>query len=116
MSRASRDKGRRGEISASRALDEILKLPSERCYQYSKADTGPDLVVPDRHGEGFAVEVKVRQKLAIVPWFNQAVERATPAQIPVLMSRQDRGDWLMTFRITDIDRAVTIYRALEWVL
>lgn len=92
----SREKGCRGE----RELAKILRdygYTARRGQQYSGANGDADVVgIPGLH-----IECKRVEKLNIHDAMQQAVKDAREGEIPVVMHRKNRTEWLATMRISD---------------
>jgi Holliday junction resolvase len=98
MSKSSRDKGKRGEREAAGFLNALLGCNARRGVQYHGGPNSPDIVdaVPGVH-----FEVKRVEKLNIHDALAQAVADAGIA-VPVVLSRRNRGEWLITMRAADM--------------
>ena len=88
MSRASRQKGQRGEREICKILEEKLGGEFKRNLMQT-AEGGYDVLGLD----GWAIEVKFQEKLSIEKWWKQTVEQATNGKKPVLFFRRSREDW-----------------------
>lgn len=92
----SREKGCKGE----RELAKILRdygYTAKRGQQYSGANGDADVVgIPGVH-----IECKRVEKLNIHDAMNQAVRDARDGEIPVVMHRKNRTEWLVTMRLED---------------
>jgi hypothetical protein len=105
--RASRAKGGRGEREAAAALGDVLGRPWRRAVGQSRSGADAPDVEPDGWSVGGAsstpwVEVK-RGRSTITAAMRQAVA-ACGARLPVVVTRQDRGEWLVTVRLADLGR------------
>ena len=87
MSRASRQKGQRGEREICKLLAEKLGGEYKRNLMQTQ-DGGYDVLGL----EGFAIEVKFQEKLSIEKWYKQTVDQAD-GKIPVLFFRRSREPW-----------------------
>lgn len=92
----SRDKGCKGE----RELAKILRdygYTARRGQQYSGVNGDADVVgIPGLH-----IECKRVEKLNIHDAMQQAVRDAREGEIPVVMHRKNRTEWLATVRLSD---------------
>lgn len=92
----SREKGCKGE----RELTKILRdygYTARRGQQYSGANGDADVVgIPGVH-----IECKRVERLNIHDAMNQAVRDAREGEIPVVMHRKNRTEWLVTMRLED---------------
>lgn len=100
----SRNKGKVGELELR---DELRKLfphladGIRRGQQYNGID-GQDVVgIP-----GWHVECKRVEKLNIESAVNQAACDAKEHEVPVVCHRRNRGQWLMTFPLSELARMV----------
>ena len=87
MSRASRQKGQRGEREICKLLAEKFGGEFKRNLSQTQ-DGGYDVLGLD----GFAIEVKFQEKLSIEKWYKQAVDQAEE-KTPVLFFRRSREPW-----------------------
>ena len=92
----SREKGCKGE----RELTKILRdygYTARRGQQYSGANGDADVVgIPGVH-----IECKRVEKLNIHDAMQQAMRDARDGEIPVVMHRKNRTEWLVTMRLED---------------
>lgn len=92
----SREKG----AAAERELANILKkhgYTARRGQQYSGANGDADVVgIPGVH-----IECKRVERLNIHDAMNQAVRDARDGEIPVVIHRKNRTEWLVTMRLED---------------
>ncbi len=93
----SRQKGKTGELEASKVLTELLGVPCRRGQQFSGIG-GADVVGV----EGVHFEVKRTQKPQILKAYQQAEEDAKGDDIPVVMHRRNNEPWMITLRLDDI--------------
>ena len=105
--RASRAKGGRGEREAAAALGDVLGRPWRRAVGQSRSGADAPDVEPDGWSVGGAsstpwVEVK-RGRSTITAAMRQAAA-ACGSRLPVVLTRQDRGEWLVTVRLADLGR------------
>lgn len=106
--RASRAKGARGEREAAVALGDVLGRPWRRAVGQSRRGADAPDVEPDGWSVGVGaaatpwVEVK-RGRSTITAAMAQAVA-ACGARLPVVLTRQDRGEWLVTVRLAELPR------------
>lgn len=113
MSKASRDKGARGELEACRALEQVLGGEWQRSLVQSRGGGAerPDVECHDY--EGLHVEVKRAARVSWLPALSQAVADAGlvgPDQVPVVLGRQDRGEWCVLVRLADLPRLADLLR------
>ena len=87
----SRQKGKRGELEAAKALREY-GYDTRRGQQYSGASGDADVVgLPGVH-----LEIKRVEKLNITDAVKQAIRDAREGELPVVMHRKNREQWLVT--------------------
>ncbi len=92
----SRDKGARGERELAAKLKEY-GYDCRRGQQYCGANGDADVVgLPGVH-----IECKRVQRLNMSEAIAQAVSDAKRGDIPAVMHRKDREDWLVTIRLED---------------
>lgn len=100
MSRAQREKGKRGEREAAAVL-RAWGLEARRGRQYAGHEDAPDVVCGLF---GFHVEVK-RRRCSADAWLREAREDA-PGKRPLVLHRGDRGEWLCTVCAADVPALV----------
>lgn len=92
----SREKGKAGELELARILREY-GYTARRGQQYSGVNGDADVVgIPGLH-----IECKRVEKLNIHDAMQQAVRDAREGEIPVVMHRKNRAEWLATVRLSD---------------
>lgn len=95
MSASQRRKGMAGENEAASWLQDRLGTVVKRQLGQAR-DGGCDLSVGP-----FRIEVKRRARISSLKWLDQAQAACQPGQIPVVLCRQDRGEWVVMFRAED---------------
>ena len=98
----SRAKGKRGELEVREPLANGLGInPDQICRNgQTSGDVCADNTVapcPNLH-----VETKRRKAIAATQFMDQAVRDARPGQTPIVVMRQDRGEWLAMVRVADL--------------
>ena len=96
----SRAKGQRGELELAAELQRLFGVNARRGQQYSGGADSPD-VITDFDGVHF--EVKRTERLSLYPAMQQAVNDAGK-KIPVVCHRQNREEWLVVVRLTDLPK------------
>jgi hypothetical protein len=108
MGKASRDKGKRGEREARDQVKEHWNSPEcVRTAQVSGKFSGDLMGGP----KGLHLEVKRYRRIVSADFMKQAADDAQEGEVPVVLSREDGGDWLVTFRIQDTDELLRRLRA-----
>jgi hypothetical protein len=102
----SRRKGKVGELEAAHILKELFGWAARRRQQFSGNAGDDDLMVDQT--PGLFWEVKRVQRLN-VPKTVQVAARQAGRKCPVVMHRVDRGEWLLTIRLSDLPRLVHAY-------
>jgi len=93
----SRAKGARGEREAAKAITAAYGCPCRRGQQFAGGPDSPDILgVPGLH-----FEVKRAERFSIYKAMAQAVRDAGPARVPVVLHRNNRGEWLRITRLSD---------------
>lgn len=111
MGKRSRDAGRRGERLAVEALAAIGIEGCSRTAQRSGRQGLPD--VEGRLLDGLHVEVKYGRNPRILPAMRQAERDASGSwrdPVPVVLSRQLRSPFLLSFRLPDIPVVCAVFR------
>ena len=105
MALNSRDKGRRGESELSKVLNEC-GFTTERMSQYCGKTGVADVEgLPHIH-----IECKRVEKLNIENAMKQSTDDAKEGEMPVVMHRKNRHEWLVTMTLTDW---MKLYKAYE---
>lgn len=92
----SRQKGKRGELEVAHLLREY-GFEARRGQQFSGANGDPDVVgLPGIH-----LEVKRVEKLNLEAAMQQSIRDARINEIPIVMHRKNRGQWLVTMTFED---------------
>jgi len=94
----SRSKGKRGELQARDAVREHWSAPD--CVRSAQAAGAfaADLL---HAGHDLHVEVKCVARLGTERYILQAEKDATESELPVVVMRQNRGEWCVMFRLKD---------------
>ena len=108
MSKASREKGKRGEREVANTL-KSLGFPARRTAQYC-GNTGDasDVVGVD----GFHLEIKRCEKTEIHTWLKQA-EHDCGDNIPVVCHRRSNEVWYATLPMIDLFQIVAQNKGIE---
>ena len=100
----SRNKGKRGEIGLAKEL-RLLGYEARRGQQYSGANGDADVVgLPGIH-----IECKLRERLNVYDAYAQSSHDAKDTEIPVVMHRKNRHQWMVTLSLVDF---IELYK--EW--
>jgi hypothetical protein len=102
----SRAKGARGELEASK--EAANHWFASECYRTAQRD-GKETADISKALPGAHVEVKRRKKIAATHFMDQAIRDKAEEEFPVVLMRQDRGDWLVMIRLEDTLRFVRGY-------
>lgn len=104
----NRQRGKRGEREARDAVR--THWHSTSCIRAGQANGAysADLLYCDPN-ESLHVEVKLRRKLAVSQFLSQAIRDCKEA-VPVVLMREDSGEWLVMFRCSDTARFVNALR------
>jgi hypothetical protein len=102
MSRASREKGKRGE----REFAEVLRgmgINARRAQQFAGNEGTADLKtsIPGLH-----VEVKRRANIGAARFMDQAERDCLPNDLPIVALREDRGSWLILVKAQELPRLI----------
>lgn len=98
MGRASKQKGKRGELELVRELRNLGILDARRSQQYCGTESSADIVgVPKLH-----IECKRSERLSIYDAYYQAVnDSGDSGDLPVLMHRRSHQPWLVIMAMDD---------------
>ena len=94
----SRNKGKRGELEAAKAVNEALGIAARRGQQFSGLE-GEDIVT-DLDGVHF--EVKRTERLSIYKAMDQASMDAGVNDVPVVLHRKNHEQWLAIVPLTEL--------------
>lgn len=96
MGKMSREKGKRGEREVAKILREF-GYDSKRGVQYHGGPDSPDVVgLPSCH-----IEVKYVERLDLQRAYDQSRSDAGPGEVPIVVHRKNRGDWMVTLAFRD---------------
>ena len=98
MGKYERERGKRNERLAAKAIERTLGIPARRTAQ----STGVHGVADVDMGVGFHPEVKVRKSIAACRYYEQAQRDHTPGNTPFVVMREDRGPWMVMLALSDI--------------
>jgi Holliday junction resolvase len=91
MGRPQREKGKRGERLAAKALSD-LGFPARRGVQFQGGPQSPDILAKIA---GVHWEVKFVEREQVRSWVAQAKEDSG-GKVPVVLHKRSRGEWLLT--------------------
>jgi len=100
MGRSQREKGKRGERAAAKALNETFGLDCTRSAQVSGQTGQADLNCK----AAIHCEVKVRKGIGALRYLDQAVSDCLPEKVPFVLMKEDRGEWVAMVRLKDFQR------------
>ena len=92
----SKQKGSAGERELSNKLKEY-GFDTRRSQQYCGANGDSDVVGID----GLHIECKRVERLNVSDAMKQAVSDAKSGNVPIVMHRKNREEWLVTMRMSD---------------
>ena len=95
MSKSQRNKGAGGERELSRLLSDALGFVVKRKLGAAR-EGGDDMEVGN-----FSVEVKRRKGIGCIRFLEQADTNAEIDKIPVVMMREDGGQWVVLLSLDD---------------
>jgi hypothetical protein len=98
----SRDKGKRGELEACRAL-RALGLDAERTVQHEGRGSAGDVRV---FGCNAHLEVKLREQFTVYKHMAQAIRDCRPGGVPAVLLKQNRSPFLLMLQLSDWWRLV----------
>ena len=98
MSRASREKGKRGERELAAKLTEVFGVDCRRGQQFCGASGDADVVGIG----GLHAECKRTETLRLWPAIDQAVNDAAEGSVPVVFHRPSRRPWVAIVRVDDL--------------
>lgn len=92
MGRSQRQKGKRGERQAAKAVSEALGVRARRGVQYKGGAGSADIEVEI---PGIHWEVKFVERESVRAWMSQAREECG-SSVPVVLHKRSREEWLVT--------------------
>lgn len=92
MGRSQRQKGKRGERLAAKAVTAALGVNARRGVQYKGGADSADIEVAI---PGIHWEVKFVEREAVRAWMKQAMDECG-GSVPVVLHKRSREDWLVT--------------------
>jgi hypothetical protein len=104
MSNYQRQKGKRVERAAAARWRSITGGPARRSVQYCGSDGTADLIAQ----EGLHIEVKGRKAISAVRFHDQAKSDAKPGALPIVLMKEDRGDFLIMLCLDDLPRLLEL--------
>lgn len=119
MGRASRDKGKKGEVEVKNMLQQVVDHVAHG-FGVEPVVIKRDTTQSDGGGYDLtgipwlAPEVKRVERLAVERWWKQACAQAKDGQCPVLLWRRSREEWRVRVRDTRGTRDMTIRDFLNW--
>lgn len=93
----SRDKGARLEREAAHALRSELGVPAERSARNGVPGAADVIGLP-----GVRFEVKGRRSIGALRFMDQARAEAEDYEIPVVLMRENGGDWHLMMALSDV--------------
>lgn len=105
MGKASRDKGKRGELEIAHILQEH-GFPARRSVQFNGWQGAADVIGVD----GIHIEVKRVERLNIDTAMEQSRRDAKGGEIPVVFHRRNHKGWLATLPLDDF---IKIYKQTD---
>ena len=103
MGKKERNKGKRGELELAHKLSKLFGIVAKRGNQYKGSPDSPDVIALP----GIHVECKRVEKLQLYPSLEQSANDSGD-DIPVLMHRRNRKEWLLTVYLDDLPELVRI--------
>lgn len=107
MGKASRDKGKRGELAARAPLLQLTGCEWERSARQSRPGGGkecPDLTCAQR--PQLHVEVKVGKAPPCLPALDQATWDCAEHSVPFALVKRDRGVWVLVVEVARFEELV----------
>ena len=102
MGRASRDKGKRNERLAAKAIERVLNIEACRTAQ----NTGMNGLADIAMGDAFHPEVKVRKSIGACRYYEQALRDHKPGSVPFVLMREDRGEWMLMLALDNLPELI----------
>ena len=104
--RSSRNKGKRGEREAAKALAKVLGCTARRGQQFAGGNDSPDLITSIA---GVHFEVKRTESLSLYKAIDQAQTDCKPDDVPVVLHRRNHQPWLV---VVELERLPELIEAI----
>jgi Holliday junction resolvase len=104
--RSSRNKGKRGEREAAKALAKVLGCTARRGQQFAGGNDSPDLITSIA---GVHFEVKRTESLSLYKAIDQAQTDCKPNDVPVVLHRRNHQPWLV---VVELERLPELIEAI----
>lgn len=104
MSRAQREKGKRGERQAAREIERVLGIPASRTAQHCGKAGMADIDM----GAAFHPEVKTRKSIAACRFFDQAESDRGENALPIVLMKEDRGPFFLMLKLDDLPQLMEL--------
>ena len=106
----SRDKGKRGELEAAKAWEEIFGVEMRRSQQFcGRSDESAAIIGQP----GVSFEVKRVARINVQRIVAKAVEDAAAGRVAVVLHRGDHQPWLVSLQLEDLpDLVATLFQTL----
>ena len=104
--RSSRNKGKRGEREAAKALAKVLGCTARRGQQFAGGTDSPDLITSIA---GVHFEVKRTESLSLYKAIDQAQTDCKPDDVPVVLHRRNHQPWLV---VVELERLPELIEAI----
>jgi len=99
----SRDKGKRGELEAAKAWEEIFGVEMHRSQQFcGRSDESDDIVGQP----GVSIEVKRVSRINVQRVVARAVDDAAEDRVAIVLHRADNQPWLVSLQLEDLPTLV----------
>lgn len=95
----SRQKGKRGELMASKELKRLFGCEARRGQQYCGAAGDADIITSI---EGIHFEVKNVESLSLHKALEQAEADKKYSEVPVVLHKKNRKDWVVICYLEDL--------------
>lgn len=105
----SRAKGAAAEREAAQIWADVMGCDARRGQQFSGGKESPDVV---QSIDGIHLEVKRVERGNPYAWMAQAIFDAGD-QVPVVLHRKNRSDWLCIVRLSDVPRLIQAVAGAE---
>lgn len=120
MGRMSRNKGKRGEREVLGVMQTVIDRVSKAhglapMYRLQRNTMQSDGGGYDLHGVPWlAPEIKRVERLQVSKWWRQACGQANDRQMPVLLWRQNKGEWHARVRDARGTRDMDLREFMRW--
>ncbi len=100
----SRQKGKRGELDACKAIESALGIEARRSVQYKGRADAADI---ETSIDELFIEVKRTERVDLWNWVAKA-KADCGGKVPIILHRRSRDDWLVIVPLSELSRLCSL--------